>query len=624
MLAISLRTLRVKLAYIGSMATGMPAETFMASAFCLCSVQEAGLQSGQVWSHGSTLRQTSDGGFMRRAVLLWFCVLAACGTANKSNATTGAANGGTTGSITDAVADTGGNTSSGSNTGSTTASGTATGSSTATTGSHGGDATPTFTMAVTNSSIVARRGVVASLDVTIARDVGFSSTVLVSVYAPPPWLSCNEQELNEAEIQTLLDCGVSSVAPIGVHDVSIRAASGGTTRDTTIHFQVLGRHGELDDTFGSAGVASALVGVGNRQLYSAVVDAERQLIMIFGAVESSVGSGSRLGAALFNADGQLIESFGSSGKLTVAAQRPAAMVRFDASGGFTFLVGNGQPHLYRTLSDGSADSDFGTGGSSPDITSVAVNTAVVDLGIGVGYALAGSHAGSIAIALLDDVGSLSSVSTDGIFDDVFSGASATGIFVPGWFLLPELGGTDAKSAGLAKYVDAGSLDAGFDDDGFVIGPSFPSASQVLTGGVSVDVLGRPVIVGQLPYGAGTPYEWLVVRYAADGALDTTFSSDGIAITDIAGGNEGARAVSHPYGDGSFLVCGHATDGVGAELVPLVKYLDDGSLDSAFGIAGKVKLTMPSGVCQSLVPFDENRVLVVGNSSAGFFVARVWL
>ena len=84
-------------------------------------------------------------------------------------------------------------------------------------------------------------------------------------------------------------------------------------------------------------------------------------------------------------------------------------------------------------------------------------------------------------------------------------------------------------------------------------------------------------------------DFLLARYNADGSLDTTFDIDGIVTTDFGQGD-------HPFAlsiqsDGKIVAAGASvvmgiTRNVSADLA-LARYNQDGSLDTTFGIAGKV-------------------------------------
>lgn len=91
--------------------------------------------------------------------------------------------------------------------------------------------------------------------------------------------------------------------------------------------------------------------------------------------------------------------------------------------------------------------------------------------------------------------------------------------------------------------------------------------------------------GKILVAGGTDYDFLLLRYNANGKLDTSFGSEGKVITDFDGGADSLRGlVLQP--DGKIVVAGTAH--VGSEFqFALARYKPGGSLDTSFGTGGKV-------------------------------------
>ena len=87
---------------------------------------------------------------------------------------------------------------------------------------------------------------------------------------------------------------------------------------------------------------------------------------------------------------------------------------------------------------------------------------------------------------------------------------------------------------------------------------------------------------------GPDYDFLVLRYKSDGALDPTFGDAGIVTTDISKWGDQAYAAA-PYSDGKILLGGWANDDPGPHGgdFALARYNADGSLDQEFGGKGKL-------------------------------------
>ena len=153
---------------------------------------------------------------------------------------------------------------------------------------------------------------------------------------------------------------------------------------------------------------------------------------------------------------------------------------------------------------------------------------------------------------------------------------------------------------VARFNADGSLDTTFGIDGPDVGSapdgfinfdfSFAS-SQNSAEDITVDALGRIIVVGSGP-AANNFLSWTVARLTSNGVLDTTFNGTGKVVTAWTGtfGNVGASA----YGvavqsDGKIVVAGDVRNSIFLTDIDfgLVRYNDNGTLDSTFGTGGKV-------------------------------------
>ena len=114
--------------------------------------------------------------------------------------------------------------------------------------------------------------------------------------------------------------------------------------------------------------------------------------------------------------------------------------------------------------------------------------------------------------------------------------------------------------------------------------------------------------------------------AGDGDLDPTFGSVGKVITDFSGRSDLAQNIAIQP-DGKIVVVGQSgLDGVFHSA--LVRYNADGSLDTTFGVDGRVVAALdPSGdVLTSVAILPNGKIVVAGalnqnNSNIGFLIAR---
>lgn len=159
---------------------------------------------------------------------------------------------------------------------------------------------------------------------------------------------------------------------------------------------------------------------------------------------------------------------------------------------------------------------------------------------------------------------------------------------------------------LARYNTDGSLD-----------PSFGSAGRVHTeiGNVAMifDMViqpdGKIVVTGLV-----ANHAFGLARYNNDGSLDTSFGSGGKAITEFFGGPDLAQGVAL-QSDGKIVVAGFVFDlRVGNELIGLVRYNSDGTLDSTFGPGGKVTTKIRfADRANDVVVQPDGKIIAAGSS-----------
>ncbi len=148
-------------------------------------------------------------------------------------------------------------------------------------------------------------------------------------------------------------------------------------------------------------------------------------------------------------------------------------------------------------------------------------------------------------------------------------------------------GTDGDFA-LLRYDADGSLDTTFDGDGIVT-TDFGTWSN-LGGALAIQSDGKIVVVGWS--NNGTDRDFAVARYNTDGSLDTTFDGDGIATTDFGIGNDQADGVVL-QSDGKIVVAGRSNNGTNDDFA-VVRYNTDGSLDTTFDTDGMATTDFGSG------------------------------
>jgi uncharacterized delta-60 repeat protein len=174
----------------------------------------------------------------------------------------------------------------------------------------------------------------------------------------------------------------------------------------------------------------------------------------------------------------------------------------------------------------------------------------------------------------------------------------------------------AHRLALARYNADGSLDATFGSGGLVATP-VDSGTLFTVAAVAEEPDGKLAVVGTRTDLTGTaPLDgnFLLARYTAAGALDTTFGGTGIVTTDFGGSNDQAAALLMQP-DGKLVAVGTAQLGSTSD-VALARYNADGSLDQTFGSGGLVAPHGPTGPAFAAVLQADGRIVVAGSTPEG--------
>ncbi len=276
----------------------------------------------------------------------------------------------------------------------------------------------------------------------------------------------------------------------------------------------------------------------------------------------------------YNADGSLDTSFGGGDGIVGTPVGPSDDVAFSIAvqpDGAILVVGasfNGFNYdiaVTRYNADGSLDASFG-GGDGIVVTPVGP---WYDYGIGV-----------VVLANGDII--VTGFASNGANEDI----------------------------ALLRFNADGTLDTDFGGgDGIVTTPIGPNNDQ----GMSVIALsdGNILVAGSALVGSG--YDFALVRYNADGSLDTSFGGgDGIVTTALVTGTDQGYAMALQP-DGAILVAGQANNGSNADFA-LVRYNADGTLDTTFGGGDGIVLTpisLSHDIARGIVIQPDGKILVAG-------------
>jgi uncharacterized delta-60 repeat protein len=177
---------------------------------------------------------------------------------------------------------------------------------------------------------------------------------------------------------------------------------------------------------------------------------------------------------------------------------------------------------------------------------------------------------------------------------------------------------------VVRYAADGALDATFSGDG--IFTTSVGAAEDAGKSLAIQRDGNIIVAGYS--NSGSNYDFAVVRLTANGALDPAFGTNGIVVTPIGSTHDLGLAVAIKS-DGKIYVTGCSETGGPDNDFAVVRLTASGALDEDFGTGGKV--TTPIGTGHDLghaVALQEDGKIVVAGSTdnAGntdFAVVRYW-
>ncbi len=393
--------------------------------------------------------------------------------------------------------------------------------------------------------------------------------------------------------------------------------------------------GDLDPAFGSAG--KVVTDFSNRSnAANAIALQPDGKIVVTGDGLSAQGAPD-LTVARYNADGSLDASFGTGGRVTtdfaglsdvgfaIAVQPDgkilvAGTANLGSATQFDFA-------LVRYNSNGSLDSTFGAGGKV---------TTDFNGGLDQATSIGLQSDGKIVLAGFATVGdahtALARYTTNGALDTTFGGfgigkvvininntrdfGNALAIQSDGKIVV---GGSTLTTGGafvmfsLVRFTAGGLLDFGFGSSGKVttqVVPGDGEDDEIFALAIQVD--GRIIAGGQ----ANFAQDFGMVRYLANGSIDTSFGTNGIVTTDFNGTTDRAKAIALQI-DGKIVLAGAAklTTGSTGDF-GLARYNPNGSLDATFGAGGKVTTDFSGNVenGRGLVIQADNKIVVTGSTA----------
>jgi uncharacterized delta-60 repeat protein len=276
------------------------------------------------------------------------------------------------------------------------------------------------------------------------------------------------------------------------------------------------------------------------------------------------------------------------------------------------LIG-GNSLVARYNANGTLDTSFGSGGHTTNAFGSATAVALQPQSSGPSKILAAGdassrHGNEFAVARYNANGTLDT--TFGKKGEVVTDLGGTVTFLDSMVVDSSgrilVAGYTGAGAALVRYNANGSLDTSFGSGGELL-TSIPIQNSVKGDGLALQTDGKIVLAGSGLDPAHSTQVFEVARFNTNGTLDSTFGTGGVVKTLVGGGDEfGGLAIQ---ADGKIVLAGSET-AVSAYPLYLLRYNTDGTLDNAFGSSGVVSLTNPAGI----VPKADGGVAVQSDGS----------
>jgi len=380
--------------------------------------------------------------------------------------------------------------------------------------------------------------------------------------------------------------------------------------------------GDLDATFGTGGIA--------RTELNSVEEAHALALQTDGKL---VAAGSKLiptaapeipplpdvAVVRYNTDGTLDGTFGTGGVVTTPnggySYEDAVSMAIRSDGK---IVVGGLTTLERYETNGALDTTWSGDGIAPGrVTALAVQSD----GKVVFTAPTGNNPFDFRLTRYNDDGSVdlafgtngvvtTDLGTDHDVPEAMIQQPDGKLVVGGW----SGNGVNDSQFALVRYDADGNLDPAFGSGGIVLGPDSASINDRIAA-LALQPDGKIVAAGVF---SGT---FALVRYEADGTVDTTFGSGGV-VTTVAAGQTGSPTAVVALSNGKLMATGSWSP---TGTIAVVAYNPDGTRDPLFGTDGVVTTTLPGGVVVNAAVLQPDKKLVVAGAATqvndDFLLAR---
>ena len=375
-----------------------------------------------------------------------------------------------------------------------------------------------------------------------------------------------------SSFHNVISMGIESVYCDVVDDSIIVAGWAETSTGTHFALAMYDRHGKLDTTFGNNGLVLTDFSSTDFEMCNAMLLSEHGIVVAGVASKNALD---QFALARYDLSGALDKSFDNDGKVltdfTSSYTESITAMALDLKGRIV-VAGEASTNqgmqfaLARYNIDGSLDKTFDNDGK------VLTNFTSTP------------QEGATSIAV-DDKGR---------------------IIVAGWAETDEIDGY--ATVAIARYLDDGSLDKSFDNDGKVLA-KFTSLMSAEAN--CMTVYKNKIYVGGMAETIDD-INFMVLCYGENGKLDKNFANNGMLITDFNSSNiEYINTLTIDFSE-RLVVAGKAND-----MFALARYTTDGKPDKSFDNDGKVTTNFTSADFEEIngITIDSHdRIIVAGSAN----------
>jgi uncharacterized delta-60 repeat protein len=461
--------------------------------------------------------------------------------------------------------------------------------------------------------------------------VAASTNVTVSVSVPSAgWVDAANCATDTADV-TDFDTILTNTKNVTGTNCNIKFGASNATASLRVYQEDaqgaamwLAGNGSQDNSFDTDGAATTDISGANDIAHSIVQQPDGKLVV----AGEATGATLDFAVARYNEDGSLDTSFGGGdgfATIDVIGENEIALgVAIQPDGNIVLAgkaLGTSQAAVVRLTPAGVLDTSF-SGDGKLNFQMGAGATYLSDVGVQsngqvllAGYAVwAGNYDFAVVRLLQNGTFDPSFGGGDGIANaDVSIGsedyARSMEIMPDDRIVLAGQARPGSDQFGVARLLSNGDVDNSFSGDG-VVTADFPGGFDSANG-VAVQSDDKVIAVGEVLLNSPW-WDMALVRYNADGTLDTSFGGTGQITMDATIGVEDKANAVTVQRDGAILVAGSKS----GQLIVSRLNETNGSLDSDFGTNGSI--TVAGNIAYDIIEDAGGRIVGIGQATGATF------